>query len=71
MIGVYLQCYFLATNGILHFTKMVLGWITGTIGAYEGIGYDDGTSAYVDCGTGKADNWAGGLLIWRMINLVA
>ena len=30
------------------------------IGAYEGIGYDDGTSAYVDCGTGKADNWAGG-----------
>ena len=30
------------------------------IGAYEGIGYDDGTSAYVNCGTGKADNWAGG-----------
>jgi len=30
------------------------------IGAYEGIGYDAGTSSYVDCGTGLANNWAGG-----------
>ena len=29
------------------------------IGAYEGIGYDNGTTAYVDCGTGAADNWSG------------
>ena len=29
------------------------------IGAYEGIGYDDSVSAYIDCGTSKADNWSG------------
>ena len=29
------------------------------IGAYEGIGYDDSVSAYIDCGTGAADNWSG------------
>ena len=29
------------------------------IGAYEGIGYDDSASAYIDCGTGAADNWSG------------
>ena len=32
------------------------------IGAYEGIGWDQGTTAYVDCGTGHADNWAGGAI---------
>jgi len=32
------------------------------IGAYEGIGWDQGTTAYVDCQTGKADNWAGGAI---------
>ena len=32
------------------------------IGAYEGIGWDQGTTAYVDCGTGAADNWAGGAI---------
>ena len=29
------------------------------IGAYEGIGYDDSVSAYIDCGTSRADNWSG------------
>ena len=29
------------------------------IGAYEGIGYDDSASAYIDCGTSRADNWSG------------
>lgn len=32
------------------------------IGAYEGIGYDNGTTAYVDCGTAAANNWAGGAI---------
>ena len=32
------------------------------IGAYEGIGYDNGTTAYIDCGTGNANNWAGGAI---------
>jgi hypothetical protein len=32
------------------------------IGAYEGIGYDNGTTAYIDCGTAAANNWAGGAI---------
>ena len=29
------------------------------IGAYEGVGYDNSAAAYIDCGTGAADNWSG------------
>jgi len=32
------------------------------IGAYEGIGWDASTSAYIDCNTGAADNWSGGAI---------
>jgi len=32
------------------------------IGAYEGIGWDNGTTAYIDCGTAAANNWAGGAI---------
>jgi hypothetical protein len=32
------------------------------IGTYEGIGYDNGTTAYIDCGTAAANNWAGGAI---------
>jgi len=32
------------------------------IGAYEGIGYDASAAAYIDCGTGAADNWSGGAI---------